>query len=195
MFFWWLQVFFPLEQNQNHRTDHKHAAANCNHGQAIRKTHAFVILSGHTGRSLFTAAEIGWIALLSVLLSTLLSTPLIFVHLSTLLSTVLVRGCRAVILLCIRCLLRPVCFRSQIHCLCLCRFARLGLLRSAWHIGLFSAKIGAAFSAAAHAAALHTACVEGRFAAVQLIFNAFRHIHRIVNQRILVGRVGGAYKS
>ena len=73
MFFWWLQVFFPLEQNQNHRTDHKHAAANCNHGQAIRKTHAFVILSGHTGRSLFTAAEIGWIALLSVLLSILLS--------------------------------------------------------------------------------------------------------------------------
>lgn len=157
MFFWWLQVFFPLEQNQNHRTDHKHAAANCNHGQAIRKTHAFVILSGHTGRSLFTAAEIGWIALLSVLLSILLSiclsSPLIFVHLSTHLSTVLVRGCRAVILLCIRCLLRPVCFRSQIHCLCLClcRFARFGLLRSAWHIGLFSAKIGAILSAATKA--------------------------------------------
>lgn len=174
MFFWWLQVFFPLEQNQNHRTDHKHAAANCNHGQAIRKTHAFVILSGHTGRSLFTAAEIGWIALLSVLLSILLSiclsSPLFFVHLSTLLSTVLVRGCRAVILLCIL-----LCIRC--------------LLRSACHIGLFSAKIGAILSAATKATALHAACVEGRFAAVQLIFNAFRHIHRIVNQRILVGSV------
>lgn len=100
--------------------------------------HAFIILSGHTGRILFAAAEIGWTALLSVLLSTLLSTPLIFVHLSTLLSTVLVRGCRAVILLCIL-----LCIRC--------------LLRSAWHIGLFSAKIGAA---------LHAACVEGWLAAV-----------------------------
>ena len=85
----------------------------------------------------------------------------------------MVRGCRAVILLCIL-----LCIRC--------------LLRSACHIGLFSAKIGAILSAATKATALHAACVEGRFAAVQLIFNAFRHIHRIVNQRILVGRVGGA---
>ena len=85
------------------------------------------------------------IPLLSGLLSTLLSTPLIFVHLSTLLSTVLVRGCRAVILLCIL-----LCIRC--------------LLRSAWHIGLFAIKIRLFLTT--KAATLHAACVEGWLAAV-----------------------------